>query len=66
MNCVLVLRAFSVLCIAWAVWSKLGDIETFKKETLLEKTSQYIWKFFYSFGVFLGSLALFLVATANA
>ncbi len=63
MNCVLILRAVSVLCITWAVWSKLGDIETYKKETLLEQTGQYIWKFFYSFGVFLGSLALFLVGT---
>lgn len=65
-KCVLLLRAFSVFCIAWAVWSKLGDVETFKKETLSEQTSQYIWKFFYSFGVFLGSLALFLVGTTNA
>jgi hypothetical protein len=66
-NCILALRTFSVFCIAWAVWSKLGDVETPKRETLLlEQTSQYIWKFFYSLGAFMGSTALFLVATSNA
>jgi hypothetical protein len=59
-NYILTLRITSVVCLTWAVWSKLKDIETFKKETLLEQTSQYIWKFFYSLGVFLGSLSLFL------
>lgn len=62
---VIALRAVSVFCIAWAVWSKLGDVETFKRETFLEQTSHYIWKFFYSLGVFLGVVALFLVGTPN-
>jgi hypothetical protein len=53
-------RTTSVVCIVWAVWSRLGDIETMKKETLLELTSEYIWKSFYSLGVFLGAAALFL------
>lgn len=65
-SAILAVRAVSVFCIAWAVWSKLGDIETWKHETMLEKTSQYLWKFFYSVGVFLGSLALFLVDAPNA
>lgn len=55
-----VVRAVSILLLAWAVWSKLGDIETFKKETLLELTSQYFYKLLYSVGIFLGSVALFL------
>lgn len=61
-----IVRAGSVVLIAWAVWSKLGDIETFKKETLLELTSQYLYKVSYSTGIFVGSLALFLEGTSGA
>jgi hypothetical protein len=55
-----VVRAVSIVCLAWAVWSKIGDVETFKGQTLIELTSQYLYKLLYSLGVFLGSLALFL------
>jgi len=55
-----IVRAVSIALLAWAVWGKLGDIETFKGQTLLELTSQYLYKASYSAGVFFGSLALFL------
>ena len=55
-----VVRAFSIVFLAWAVWSKIGDVETLKGQTLLELTSQYFYKLLYSLGVFFGSLALFL------
>ncbi|WP_422369080.1 hypothetical protein [Pelagibius sp.] len=55
-----VIRGVSVVLLVWAVWSKIGDIETFKGETLLELTSEHLYRVLYSAGVFLGSLALFL------
>ncbi|MEQ9190973.1 MAG: hypothetical protein RLQ25_10790 [Alphaproteobacteria bacterium] len=59
------IRAFSVLLLAWAVWSKLGDIETFKGETLLELTSQSLYRVAYSVGILIGSFALFLDGYEN-
>lgn len=61
-----VVRATSVLLLAWAVWSKVGDIQTYKGQTLLELTSQYLYKFLYSVGLFLGSVALFLEGPTGA
>jgi hypothetical protein len=61
-----VVRAVSVLLLAWAVWSKIGDVETYKKQTLLELTSQYLYKFLYSGGILLGSVALFLEGPTGA
>lgn len=59
-------RAISIVFLAWAVWSKIGDIDTFKRETLLELTSQYLYKLLYSAGIFLGSVALFLEGGSGA
>ena len=59
-------RAVSILLLAWAVWSKIGDVETYKKQTLLELTSQYLYKLLYSVGIFLGSVALFLEGPTGA
>lgn len=53
-------RAFTVTLLAWAVWSKIGDVETFKKETLLEMTSQYLYERAYRLGILLTAFALFL------
>jgi len=61
-----VIRALSIVLLAWAVWSKLGDVETFKGQTLLELTSKYLYKLLYSVGLFLGSVALFLEGTSGA
>lgn len=59
-------RAVSVVCLAWAVWSKFGDVETWEQQTLLELTSQYLYKMLYSLGIFMGSLALFLEGPGGA
>lgn len=59
-----VVRAISIVLLAWAVWSKIGDIETSKGQTLLEITSQYLYKLLYSLGLFLGAIALFLEGNA--
>ena len=56
-----IVRAASVLIIAWAVLSRIGyDTETLKRQTLLEITSQFGFKFFYGVGVYLAGVALFL------
>ena len=60
-----IVRGFSVMLLAWAVWAKLGDVETFKGQTLLELTSQYFYKLSYSTGILVGSFALFLEGTAS-
>jgi hypothetical protein len=61
-----VTRAISIALLAWAVWSKLGDIESMKKETLVELAGQSLYKTLYSLGLFLGSVALFLEGTGGA
>ena len=55
-----VIRSISIVLIAWSVFSRLQDIETMKGITLLETTNLYLYKWFYSFGVFLASFSLFL------
>ena len=61
-----IMRAGSVVLITWAVWSKLGDIKTYRGETLLELTSQHLYKFSYSAGIFVGSISLFLEGSDGA
>lgn len=47
-------RILSIAILAWAVLSRLGyDVETWKGETLLEKTSLSMFKLFYLIGLFL-------------
>lgn len=60
------IRALSVILLAWAVWSKVGDVQTFEQETLLELTSQYLYTVLYRAGLALGSFALFLEGTDSA
>jgi len=54
------IRGLSIVLLAWAVWSRVGDMETWKGRTLLELSSERLYQIFYSLGVFMGSIALFL------
>lgn len=59
-----VLRAVSVLLIAWSVLSRLGyETPTMKGETLLELTNLHTFKFFYCLGLYLAGVSLFLDPT---
>lgn len=58
-----IIRAISLVILAWAAVSKLEDIKTMAGNTLLEQTSAYVFKRLYCLGVYLASFSLFLVGT---
>jgi len=60
-----IIRAFSLMLIAWSIWSKLDDIQTNSGKTVLELTSKSLFKLSYSLGILIGSFALFLDGSAN-
>ena len=58
---VLMIRVFSISIVAWSVLSRLGyESETWKGQTLLEKTSLFSFKFFYCLGLFLAVWSLLI------
>lgn len=60
-----IIRGISIILITWSVLGRLEDIQTNKGQTLLELTNTYLYKWFYSLGVFLGSISLFLESVKN-
>ena len=55
------LRILSGVIIAWSVLSRLGyDVDTWKGETVLEQTSQFMFKFFYLIALYLVVVSFFL------
>jgi len=61
-----VIRSISVILIAWSVFGRIQDIQTMIGETLLELTNSYLYKWFYSLGIFLASISLFLEGVESA
>jgi len=60
------IRAASIVIIVWSVMGKLDDIKSSGGVTYLERTSDFIFKITYAFGVFLGGFSLFLVGVNGA
>lgn len=57
-----VFRLISIIVIAWAVLSKLTwEIQSWKGESLPEQVNSFSFKFFYSLGIFMAVIAIFLV-----
>lgn len=54
------LRFSSILIVAFATFSRLGEITTYDGGTLPERTNMLLFKLFYSFGFFLAVTVLFL------
>jgi hypothetical protein len=61
-----IVRAVSLVLIAWSVLGRLQDMQTMSGRTLLELTSIYLYKWFYSLGLFLGAFTLFLEGVPNS
>lgn len=58
---ILIARVVSISIVAWSVLSRLGyDTETWKGQTLLEKTSLFSFKFFYCLGLFFAIWSLLM------
>lgn len=58
---VLIIRVISISIVAWSVLSRLGyESETWKGQTLLERTSLFSFKFFYCLGLFLAVWSLLI------
>lgn len=55
-----IIRGLSLLIFGWAIFGKLGDIETFKGQTLIELTSAQLYKTTYSIGIFMTAFVLFV------
>ena len=56
-----IFRAVSITIVAWAVLSRIGyESPTGGGETLLELTSESLFKILYGLGIYLAGIALFL------
>jgi len=64
---ILIARVLSISIVAWSVLSRLGyESETWKRESILEKTSMFSFKFFYSLGLFLTVWSLLIQSGGSA
>lgn len=54
-------RLVAMMLVAWSVLSRLGyETHTFDGTTLLERTNEFMFKFFYLLTLFIAAISLFL------
>lgn len=62
LHSIITIRLLSLSLVAWSVLSRLGyETETYKGQTLLEKTSLFAFKLFYCIGLFFAVFSMYLI-----